>query len=245
MNKINSTEEALDIAGKLSKTSKMPCLSYSISALNCITGSKLIHVKNSTCSQCYALKGWYTKRKIIIDDMEKRYEALFHPLWVEAMVFLIKDTKSTFFRWHDSGDLQGIWHLVNICKVAFGCPETKFWLSTREWEMVKDYVENNENGIPPNLIIRLSSHKIDGKPPSELAKKLGISTSTVVSDGTHNCEAPNNENHACGNCRKCWDPSMDNISYQLHSTKRDFDYKVKLATDPQLKEWIKVWNESL
>ena len=48
------------VGSSLSKTTKMPCLSFNLSAEHCITGSKLVNVKGSVCYGCYAL-GWLYK----------------------------------------------------------------------------------------------------------------------------------------------------------------------------------------
>ena len=57
--------DAKKITGSLTRTSKMPGLSYSLPAWECKTGSKLRKIKNSVCSMCYALKGNYTRYKAI------------------------------------------------------------------------------------------------------------------------------------------------------------------------------------
>ena len=55
-------KEAKQITGSLTKTSKMPGLSYSLPAWECKTGAKLRKVKNSVCASCYAMKGNYTRQ---------------------------------------------------------------------------------------------------------------------------------------------------------------------------------------
>ena len=52
--------EARKITDSLTRTSKMPGLSYSLPAWACQTGSKLRKVKTSPCYGCYALKNNYT-----------------------------------------------------------------------------------------------------------------------------------------------------------------------------------------
>ena len=105
------SREALQITHTLSSPSKMPCFGYSIPASRCITGGKLRKVKNSICSFCYALKGRYVFPNVLT-AMEKRYQSLTHPQWVDAMTALISSKrKKDYFRWHDSGDLQGLTHL--------------------------------------------------------------------------------------------------------------------------------------
>ena len=58
-------KEAQAITGSMTRTSKMPGLSYSLPAWECKTGSKLRKIKNSVCSAWYALKGTYTRYKAI------------------------------------------------------------------------------------------------------------------------------------------------------------------------------------
>ncbi len=141
---------------------------------------------------------------------ERRFQSLKHPDWVPAMVFQITRRKVEWFRWHDSGDIQGIWHLAKICEVAAQCPDVGFWLPTRELGIVKYYLI--QGGIvPDNLTIRLSAHMIDGKVPSSM-----LNTSTVVSDtGTASCPA-RFQDGKCGSCRKCWDKEVLNVSYPQH-----------------------------
>lgn len=210
-----TTKQAEAIVHTLSSPSKMPGYSYNTPAYFCIKGSILRKVANSICSKCYALKGRY-----IFDNvkaaMEKRFKALTHPLWVEAMTFLIgKKEKSGFFRWHDSGDLQGTWHLKKICKIAESLPSIKFWLPTREYAIVSEYIEKMEEKIPDNLTIRLSALMIDGPYPDSLAKRLGLVVSGVTSNGEFTCPAPK-QNNECQNCRACWDKQVYSINYKQH-----------------------------
>ena len=58
-------KEAKQKTGSLTRTSKMPGLSYSLPAWECKTGSKLRKIKGSVCASCYALKGNYTRYKAI------------------------------------------------------------------------------------------------------------------------------------------------------------------------------------
>ena len=81
-------KEAREITGGLSKPSKMPGPAYNLPASQCITGAKLVKVKGSTCSGCYALKGRYRFQNVK-DAMQRRLSKLHDPRWVEAMVTLI------------------------------------------------------------------------------------------------------------------------------------------------------------
>ena len=96
--------EARKITDSLTRTSKMPGLSYSLPAWACQTGAKLRKVKTSPCYGCYAMKNNYTRYPAIKEAQYRRLDAINHPQWVEAMAAQIKRQK--WFRWHDAGDLQ-------------------------------------------------------------------------------------------------------------------------------------------
>ena len=57
-------KDAKEITGSLTRTSKMPGLSYSLPAWECKTGSKLRKIKGSVCASCYALR-------VIIQDTKQ------------------------------------------------------------------------------------------------------------------------------------------------------------------------------
>lgn len=209
MQTFKNRQSALKVVGGLSEPSKMPCWGYSIPASKCITGKKLRLVKGSICSICYALKGRYNI-DTVKDALNRRFNKLNHPRWIDAMVYLIKN--DAYFRWHDSGDIQSISHLKRIARVAENTPNTIHWLPTREYQIVSDYCKSYT--IPSNLVIRLSAIKIDGPAPESLAKKLGVCVSGV-SKTAFNCIAPKQESK-CGSCRACWKKDVFNISYKSH-----------------------------
>ena len=199
-------KEAKQITGSLTRTSKMPGLSYSLPAWECKTGSKLRKIKGSVCASCYALKGNYTRYKAIKAAQYVRLEALKDQRWIAAMVAQI--IRQKFFRWHDAGDIQSPEHLQKIFRVCELTPEPQHWMPTREAQFLKDIEPST---VPKNLIIRMSSHMVD-QPPV----KFWPWTSTVISgQGQASCPAPK-QNNSCGSCRQCWDRSIANVSYGKH-----------------------------
>tara|TARA_B100001094_G_scaffold257844_1_gene257460 strand:+ start:66 stop:680 length:615 start_codon:yes stop_codon:yes gene_type:complete len=200
--------DAKKITGSLTRTSKMPGLSYSLPAWECKTGSKLRKIKGSVCASCYALKGNYTRYKAIKAAQYVRLEALKDTKWIAAMVAQI--IRQKYFRWHDAGDIQSMEHLYKIFRVCELTPETKHWMPTREAQFLSK-IENPTVEVPSNLIIRMSSHMVD-QPPV----KFWPWTSTVISgQGVASCPAPK-QNNSCGSCRQCWDRSIANVSYGKH-----------------------------
>ena len=204
--------QALEIVGGLSLPSKMPCQSYSIPAKYCITGAVLAKVAKSICSKCYALKGFY-RMPNVKNCLEKRFQSLTNPRWVEAMTVSIDQTESSgYFRWHDSGDLQSVEHLEKIAEICARLPHIQFWLPTREYVFVSRFRRMHE--VPQNLNIRLSALMIDGPAPTTIAKRLGLTTSGV-SANSFDCPA-SKQGNKCLTCRACWDKSIQNINYKLH-----------------------------
>jgi len=205
--------DAIQITGNLSNPSKMPCHGYNLPAKKCITGQKLKLIKNSVCNQCYAFRNNYIFKNIQ-KVLEKRLEAIQNPQWVDAMTHLIKvKEQSGYFRWHDSGDLQSVEHLNKIVQIAKNLPYIKFWLPTREYQIVSEYLETY-NKFPNNLIVRLSAHMVDGVLPTEIANKHNLLMSGV-SRKFYTCPAHSQENK-CMSCRNCWDKNHPVVIYRKH-----------------------------
>lgn len=210
---ITTKAQAEAICGSLSAPSKMPCHGYSTPARRCQVGQRMRDVKGSVCSVCYALKGRYVFNNVQ-NAMEFRFQSLTNPLWEDAVTFLVDRTGDPFFRWHDSGDLQGVWHLKKIAEVARRLPHVQFWLPTREYKIVSDYVSEG-NTIPENLTIRLSALMIDGPAPESIAKRLGVVVSGVAKESSFTCPS-SMQGNVCGDCRACWDKSTFSVSYKKH-----------------------------
>jgi len=199
-------KEAKEITGGLSAPGKMPEGSYNLPARACQTGAKLREIPGTPCWGCYAFKGRYNFPNVK-DALSRRLEALHHPQWIEAMAVLIKGKK--FFRWHDSGDLQGSKHLTNIFEVCKRTPETQHWLPTQERKLLQFL---DPDIIPTNLMIRLSNAKNDTKPGNAWPH-----WSTVVTKprAGHVCPAPDQGNN-CGSCRACWSKDVHEVQYKIH-----------------------------
>lgn len=186
----------------------MPGPAFNLPAPACITGAKLVDVKGSTCSGCYALKGRY-RFPNVKDAMQRRLSKLHDPRWVDSMVTLID--KQPVFRWHDSGDIQSVQHLKNITKVCRQTPDTKHWLPTRESPILIEY-KKCKHRIPGNLKIVLSDHMNDQKtPPTWWPYTSGVTTD----HGSVTCPA-SKQGNKCLDCRKCWSRDTKRVIYGKH-----------------------------
>lgn len=221
------------IAGSLGQPSKMPGYSYGISAQNCQTGGKLRSVPGSVCSGCYAMTDWYRTWRPLLEGHRRRWQGIHHPRWIDAMVLLIerayRGSTEPVMRWHDSGDIQGVWHLVAIAAVCRATPAVRYWLPTREYAFVAEYLVGHE--LPDNLTVRLSAHMIDQEPVlgerTAALAHLPVSTVSSVSTittgvqivegkGSVECRAVEARDNKCGPCRACWDRRVTSVNYPQH-----------------------------
>jgi hypothetical protein len=228
-------ERERDLIGGFSEPGKMPWLSYSIPAEHCRVGSRLRDVPGSVCQGCYACKGNYIWPNVR-DAMERRFRTLADlPAWADAMARLLADRAARFrptpadpwpaFRWHDSGDLQSAAHLEAICTVAERtrgvrladgtAADIRYWLPTREYGVVAE-VRDRRGGFPLNLCVRLSAPMTDGPVPAG----LGLPVSSAHSRPSAYPDALDCPAFArgggCGDCRACWDPATNHVSYRAH-----------------------------
>ena len=201
--------------GSLSNPSKMPSFAWGIPIQYCVTGSKLALVDGTICNKCYAGKGCYVF-PVVKAMYEKRYQAIALPEWVDYMAELITqkyknlDKSRRFHRWFDSGDVQSYSHLMKIFEVCELTPHIKYWLATREYQIIDKIKEED---VPKNLCLRVSATKVDGALP-----KFWKWTSGVHKDKRHKgkeCRAYTTNNN-CGDCRACWSRSVKQVSYEEH-----------------------------
>lgn len=216
---------AQSVCGTLTQTSKMPCKSLSLPTEACQTGFKMAQIPGSICASCYADKGFYSMyAKTIKPAQFARLDAVWQAmadddaaeLWVSGIVAMIGT--DAYFRWHDSGDLQGLAHLELIAAVCAATPNCTHWLPTREYSVIKDFIAKH-GALPDNLIVRLSAMYPDQpvKIPASLAGVRNVAVSNVHTAGApihgQRCAAPDNAG-ACGDCRACWTGAA--VSYELH-----------------------------
>ena len=233
MQTIETIKSATAICGSLGKPSKMPGRSYGLpaasaewvpevcndigvpvpSSYGCPVGGILARLKGTTCSSCYATRANY-RYGSVQKAQAKRASGLFNPAWVDAMVFMIQkrvDPADAFFRWHDSGDLLGMWHLQKIIDVANATPWVQHWIPTREAKVVSDYLAKS-GPFPDNLTVRVSATKVDGR-PGKFAQTSTVHSTAPAIGAT--CPAPTQGNE-CGDCRACWSQDVANVSYHIH-----------------------------
>ena len=214
-----TVKELSDQIGGLSNPGKMPGHGWGISADLCNVGTSLQNVKGSICFDCYAMKGRYRMPNVV--EAHKRRIDLYRLgpwRWSKAMAELINRKKLTLFRWFDSGDLQDVTMLAYIVSIACDCPNTTFWLPTREARILDQYVTAWGNQWPVNLTIRLSSISVDDLPRASIADRLNVMTSTVTtSKDKATCPATTSSDKTCKahGCTACWQKGF-NISYLKH-----------------------------
>ena len=205
-------EAKLITGGGLTKTTKMPCYSFSLPIESCVAGSRLRPLARSVCNNCYAGKG-RAAFKNVFNARAARLRALQNPQWTDAMIELIRHYSSDYFRWFDAGDIQSEQMLHNIVTIATKLSTTKFWLPTQERRLVRQY--QSKYIVPNNLLIRVSAPMIN----VPLASKQYPHVSMVAEKPNpflgYICPATTIRN-TCDDCRACWDRDIDSIIYKAH-----------------------------
>jgi len=207
---------------KLSKPSKMPCLSWSLQAIDTCPGSKdkegnLV----PACQGCYATDGNYLFKNV------KGVRAHNKEDWkrndfVADMVKALDNSR--YFRWFDSGDVYSVKLAEKILDVMKQTPWVNHWLPTRMHKFVKFKRVFNQMEALPNVVVRFSSDSVTGETIT------GENTSTIVEyaeDGEvigEVCEAYTRDGK-CGDCRKCWKKAVPVIVYPAHGRKMKKQYK--------------------
>ena len=217
-------KQATKNVGGLSQTDKMPSKSWGISAKECNIGSKLRASKQETvCDGCYAFKGfmmlptqqnaYYRRLELCKTDRK---------LWVLSMDYLIKNHKpikdSKYFRWFDSGDIQGADMFKDIIELANLNPDVSFWLPTKEFKLVNIF----SSIIPSNLNVR-KSHPLINAYKMQPIKNVTASyvyeedkLDTIPSNSKVCPATMPDSNKKCNDCRMCWDKSIESITYIKH-----------------------------
>lgn len=196
----------------LSKTSKMPCKSWSLEAVTHCPASKgndgeLV----PACQGCYAAGGFYkmpAAQKLRAHNAAdwKRKE------WVADMVAAIGS--APYFRWFDSGDMYAVKLARKIEQVIARTPDTRHWLPTRMHKFAKFGMVLSDIESLPNATVRYSSDSVNGETiagecTSTIIPAAGAPTSATI------CRAYD-RGGKCGDCRACWDRSVPVIAYVAH-----------------------------
>lgn len=214
---LRKMNELAALVGGLSEPSKMPGFSYGTPAKECGVGSILRTRAGSVCSKCYARKGMYVF-PVVQAAQYKRLKILTENLsaWTTDMTELLrrkyfrKTGDARVFRWHDSGDIQSAAHLGAIVRIAQNLPDIRFWLPTKEYALVRQYVRDN-GSFPANLVVRVSAPMIG----QENVAIPGTVSSTVGYENGFQCEAYI-RGGKCGDCRACWKKEIVSVNYPQH-----------------------------
>tara|TARA_R100000008_G_C3565033_1_gene158608 strand:+ start:422 stop:1051 length:630 start_codon:yes stop_codon:yes gene_type:complete len=203
-------EEKIYYKKMLSNTYKLGVKSISLNAKQCITGSKLAKIKGSVCHKCYALRGCY-QFPVVQDAMQRRLDFFNDPNFIPIMVWLLSSLRKKFFRWFDSGDVQGVIMALNILEVCKLTPDIKHWIPSKEYKIWREALKIQK--LPDNVCLRMSSPNIDQEPLKgfentstvhENKKPFGLKCIAYEQDGK------------CLDCKACFNKKVKNVSYPKH-----------------------------
>lgn len=203
------------MAIKLSAPGKMPCKSWSLQAIDTCPGSigddgNLV----AACSACYATEGNYRFKNVrsVRDHNRQDWQ---RDDWVSDMVQALDNDR--WFRWFDSGDMYHIRLAEKILEVCKRTPWINHWLPTRMYKFEKFAPVLAELESLPNVVVRYSSDSVTGKTipganSSTIVPSLESETSAFVCGSS-------TRGGKCGDCRACWDKSVQVVAYVAHGRK--------------------------
>ena len=145
---------------KLSNTSKLGCLSWSLQAGTTCPGSKDAAGEwVAACAGGYARGGTYrfANVKKVREHNQQDWQ---RPEWVSDMVAGL--SKETHFRWFDSGDMYSVALARKILAIIAATPHCKHWLPTRMHKFAKFDAVLRQIEALPNAVVRRSSDSITG-----------------------------------------------------------------------------------
>lgn len=205
-----------EIIAKLSDTSKMPCRSWSLAALETCPASKKFDSDElvDACAGCYATQGFYTWKAAKGVRMSNK-EGWKDAQWVDSMVEAVSKERSGCFRWFDSGDVYNLTLAEKIYLVCLRTPEIEHWIPTRMYKFAKFAEILAKLQALPNVVVRFSSDSVVGETVE------GVTTSTIISDIDQlpaNAVVCNSDKQGnkCLDCRACWDKSVPVVAYKAH-----------------------------
>jgi hypothetical protein len=211
-----SARKAARARVKLSETSKLGCLSWSLTAFDTCPGAMTPDGVADACQGCYARGGFYAMpgakavREFNREDW-KRDD------WADDMVSALQG--ESHFRWFDSGDAYDLRLAEKIYSVMLRTEWCQHWLPTRMHKFAKFATILGMMNRLPNTVVRASSDSVTGE-----RVKGQRNDSTIIptaADATHAmtvCEAYT-RGGKCGPCRACWDESVQTIAYPAHGSK--------------------------
>lgn len=194
----------------------MPCLSWSLQALDTCPGSvsasgELV----DACKGCYATDGNYRFKNVKAPRLHNRDDWK-RDAWVDDMVKALDNSR--YFRWFDSGDMYHIGLAEKILMVMERTPWCKHWLPTRMHKFAKFGAVIERMELCDNVVVRKSSDSITGGVIQANNSSTIIPTSDDADGGMTVCKAYERDGK-CGDCRACWDKDVKVIAYPQHGRK--------------------------
>lgn len=150
---------------RLSRTSKLGCLSWSLEAVETCPGSQskgggLVEA----CQGCYARGGNYRFANVKAPRAENKRDWQ-RAAWADDMVTALSGEDR--FRWFDSGDMYTVKLAEKILEVMRRTPNVKHWIPTRMHKFAKFRPVLESMQALPNVAVRYSSDSVTGEYSAE------------------------------------------------------------------------------
>ncbi len=220
----------------LSSMEKMWGPSEDTPTWGCPMGTKLRGVEGSVCQGCYVDNIPHLKSDSVQAHQIRNLLGLANPqMYAAALSWQLGQSNHSKIRLNSSGDIQNAHHFALLSDVASAHPDKQFWLSTREHDELKRFIDAGGQ-IPPNMTVRVSQHmQHQTVHDSEQMRRLMASHPNITGssvNASHKygegdvwvCPAAGKKfpENTCehNNCDACWDPNVKAIDYTGHGSKK-------------------------
>ena len=162
------------------------------------------------CASCYAKRGHYNW-PAVVSAYEYNMEDWKREGWVDDMVMGIKG--AGYFRWFSSGDCKYTQLADKMYQVMERTPDTMHNLPTKGYinKDIDRWLDKMQT--LPNVVVRRSSQKINGIYDHGIHRAIQVPHAKhPVDDQTMVCPSFTT-NHKCGDCRACWDDTVQVVAF--------------------------------
>lgn len=217
-----------------------------VMAVSYVPGNGLLHFKDGrlvsdclgTCSKvdcsqcgkfgiCYAINSYVIRPNVTIarientlqlrNDMKKHFQDLEKA---------IRDNGVKVVRYTESGELESYEQLINLYNVAIRNPETRFYLYTKNYQVLRCFFDFRV--LPTNMVVLISVWGDQGRDAwNEFKKYRNVKCFAVNSDMQVTCNCPayykdengktkRDSSATCEKCRLCYDSKAKIIGCLEH-----------------------------
>ena len=169
---------------------------------------------------CYSENNYHERFKPRINKLKRNLKLIRSDKFVKKLTYAIIRTKSLYFRFFSSGQVEDITQLVKVLKICSILKNVKFAIMCNSDIIYSQLIQSGYN-IPKNANLLLSNYEPNKKTPDFMKNYLiqyniGI-TQTTTKKSLTTCKASMKKDGLCETCTDCYDKK--DITFKIHGKK--------------------------